>query len=148
MDKKASMRVIPVKYPLGLKQISGFSLLFMLSLGNLLHDADQELWYVQAAMMALFGGCIVYLLARRTALKAELVLSGNRLIVNGVEMTGASLREMRLDRGLLGLVPHGKRIVPIRFCLDLQDRSMGILLLRWAEKQGVPVRQGTFMRWL
>jgi len=148
MEKKASLRVIPVKYPLGLKQMSGFSFLFLLSLGNLLHDADGSLWYVHAVMLTLLGGALIYLVVRRTALKAELAIAGGRLTVNGISMTGASLQELRIDRGLVGLLPHGKRIVPVRLCLELQDRQASILLLRWAEKQGVRVRQGTFMRWM
>ncbi|MDG0814448.1 hypothetical protein [Cohnella rhizosphaerae] len=148
MEKKASIRKIQVQYPLGTKQISGFLLLFLLSLGNMIHGAEHFVLYTQAGVMTLSGGCLVYLLVRRKALKAELTLAGSRLTVNGLTITGDSLRELRINRGLIGLLPRGKRIVPVRLCLDLKDRSAGLLLLRWAEKQGVPVRQGSFMRWL
>ncbi|MEK0315314.1 hypothetical protein [Cohnella sp. 56] len=148
MEKKAAIRIIPVKYPLDMKQLSGFTLLFLLSLGNLLHQADGSLWYMHGALVAFSAGCLVYLLVRRTALKAEMVLAGSRLTVNGVTLTGEALRELRIHRGLVGLLPRGKRVVPVRLCLDLEDRSAGLLLLRWAEKQGVPVRQGRFMHWL
>lgn len=148
MEKKAAIRKIPVQYPLGTKQISGFVLLFLLSLGNVIHGADDLLLYAQAGLMTMSGGCLVYLLIRRKALKAELTLAGSRLTVNGLSITGDSLRELRIDRGLVGLLPRGKRVVPVRLCLDLKDRSASLLLLRWAEKQGVPVRQGSFMRWL
>ncbi|SFA96575.1 hypothetical protein SAMN05216312_102555 [Cohnella sp. OV330] len=148
MEKKAAIRKIPVQYPLGTKQISGFVLLFLLSLGNVIHGAENLLLYAQAGLMTMSGGCLVYLLIRRKALKAELTLAGSRLTVNGLSITGDSLRELRIDRGLVGLLPRGKRVVPVRLCLDLKDRSASLLLLRWAEKQGVPVRQGSFMRWL
>lgn len=148
MEKKASIRKIQVQYPLGTKQISGFLLLFLLSLGNVIHGAEHFVLYAQAGLMTLSGGCLVYLLVRRAALKAELTLAGSRLTVNGLTITGDSLRELRINRGLIGLLPQGKRIVPVRLCLDLKDRSAGLLLLRWAEKQGVPVKQGSFMRWL
>ncbi|MDG0790753.1 hypothetical protein OMP38_07695 [Cohnella ginsengisoli] len=148
MEKKASIRKIPVQYPLGTKQISGFVLLFLLSLGNVIHGAEHFFLYVQAALMTLSGGCLAYLLIRRKVLKAELTLAGSRLTVNGLTITGDSLRELRINRGLVGLLPRGKKVVPVRLCLDLKDRSAGLLLLRWAEKQGVPVRQGSFMRWL
>ncbi|MFC3804086.1 hypothetical protein [Cohnella sp. GCM10012308] len=148
MEKKTAIRKIPVQYPLGTKQISGFVLLFLLSLGNVIHGAEHLFLYIQAGLMTLSGGCLAYLLIRRKTLKAELTMTGSRLTVNGLTITGESIRELRIDRGLVGLLPRGKRVVPVRLCLDLKDRSAGLLLLRWAEKQGVPVRQGTFMRWL
>lgn len=148
MLKKAALRIIPVQYPLGLERLAALAAVFLLALGNLLHGRAGVYWYAHGALLALSGGCLVYLLLRRTALKAEMVLSGSRMTVNGVTLTGEALRELRLDRGLVGLLPRGKAVVPVRLCLDLKDRSAGLLLLRWAEKQGVPVRQGRFWRWL
>ncbi|WP_019006269.1 hypothetical protein [Cohnella laeviribosi] len=149
-DSQAGLRRrAAVKYPLELKTLALFAFLLLLSLRNLLEAEHKDAVFYgfgSLAAICLFG--FIYLFARRAGGRAELTIRYGSVEVNGLPLTPSEIRDIRMDGPIVGIVPRGRRVPPVRLCLDIRDANDRKALILWAAQHNVPVRKGRFMRWL
>lgn len=149
-DSKAeTRRLIFAKFPLELGTLAGFAFLLLMSLGNLLREepAGTRL-YANAAFACCCLIALFYLFLRRVKGRAELALFPGTVEVNGMALDPGAIGQIRIHGRIVGIVPAGRRIAPVRLCLDIPDARDRNTLVVWAAQHDIVIRKGRFFKWI
>ncbi|MCZ8521807.1 MULTISPECIES: hypothetical protein [Paenibacillus] len=146
-----------MKDPSRLKLIFSMGALVLILARDLPEDMAKGQWgfgIVKTAFLLMAGGIILYSIIRLLKRPEDLVIEGDRLLLRGKVLGAGEIGEVRIQgsyRPEIGIVPWGRRIVPIaccfRFAEPQKDEAMQSFL-QWAQQHRVNIANRRFRRWI
>jgi hypothetical protein len=72
------------------------------------------------------------------------------LVVRNRSYSGKEIKAIYIDGPLVGILPEGKRIVPVNLCFRfIEDREQDMKrLMNWTEANGIKLKYKRFVKWM
>ncbi|MCC3376031.1 hypothetical protein [Cohnella sp. REN36] len=141
--------MLDVQYPMDIRKLSGFAFLTLYAVYGLLREMERGgSWGYYAGAALLFGGALAALSIRRWRGRPRLQLGAETMTVHGIELHPGRIEVIRMERDRIGIVPYGRKIPPLKYCLQVPEREDRLALIRWATGRCIEVREGKFMSWV
>ncbi|TCM95700.1 hypothetical protein EV294_10668 [Paenibacillus sp. BK033] len=145
-----------VRNPSGVKNIFGMTVLCSLFLVSTLRGKDDgtALSIFGIAVFCFCAAALLWSLYRAVQKPIDLCLREDALLLNGNTIAPEQIKVIMIRRDsvhpIIGIKPHGARIVPVRMCFRYVDKEeQGFAdIADWAKKNNVKVDYGFFFRWI
>ncbi|WP_115993417.1 hypothetical protein [Cohnella lupini] len=146
-----------IRNPSGIRTIISMSMIALGSIPNLIIVLTEKanLIRISAAVTVSLVCVLIAILALFRALKkpTEIHLYSGEILLNGRTIQAKeikAIKHMGYFRPVIGLLPNGKKIVPVHMCFRFsQNEDRGIAdIVNWAEANHVKVVNKSFMRWI
>ncbi|OMF99299.1 hypothetical protein [Paenibacillus sp. FSL R7-0337] len=96
--------------------------------------------------------CVAFLFILVNALRKEgrLQWGTDSLIIRNEHISASGIKVIYIDGPLVGILPAGKRIVPVNLCFRFTEDTAAVRkrLMNWAEENGIRLKYKRFVKWL
>ncbi|GLX68651.1 hypothetical protein MU1_29960 [Paenibacillus glycanilyticus] len=120
---------------------------------NPIHPVNNFFLSFSSLMLLVYVSVIFIAIFRARKKPTELYLHDERIQLNGLSVDAKDIKVMMIMgyfRPVIGIKPHGKKIVPLKMCFKFpEDEDKGIAdLTKWAETNKVKLVKRDFIRWI
>jgi hypothetical protein len=145
-----------VRNPSGIKNIFAMTVLCSLFLISELRAKENNtaLHVLGAAVFCLGAAVLLWSLYRAMKKPIDLCLQNETISLNGRTISAEQIKVMMIRRDsvhpIIGIKPHGTRIVPTTLCFRYVDKEeKGIAdIAEWAKRNNVKIDYSFFFRWI
>lgn len=103
-------------------------------------------------LLWIIASIVAFLFVLVNALKkaGKLKWASDTLMIRSRRISGKEIKAIYIDGPLVGILPEGKRIVPVNLCFRfIEDREENMSrLIKWAESNGIRLNYKRFVKWL
>lgn len=152
-----SVNISNVKNPSGVDIIVGMLLLILAMTRLLIRSVfptktfDIFMYYVGIGLVVMYVVILIVTVIRAFGKPFQIQLNSGSMVVREREIKIEEIREIRTNgywRPIIGVIPKGKRIVPLHLCFRFtQNRDEALRELSdWARDNQIKISNGHFMR--
>ncbi|KHL95800.1 hypothetical protein QW71_10640 [Paenibacillus sp. IHB B 3415] len=141
-----------IKAPMSLRTLIGILLPGLLLALTPITNADRYPYIYYLRVFWLSASLLAFLFILFNALRkaGRLKWGTDALVVRNRSYSGKEIKAIYIDGPLVGILPEGKRIVPVNLCFRfIEDREQDMKrLMNWTEANGIKLKYKRFVKWM
>ncbi|WNS45915.1 hypothetical protein [Paenibacillus sp. MMS20-IR301] len=113
-------------------------------------DRSPVIYYIRFAWLGASILALLFLLFHVLRKAGRLKWGDDSLLVRSRSIAAKEIKVICIDGPLVGILPIGKRIVPVNLCfrfMDNREQAMKQLIL-WAEANEIKLKYKRFVKWM
>lgn len=152
MTKDSLAITDPIKAPKSIQTLIAILIpIIFLSLSPGL-DPDRHffLYYIRLVWIGLSIVTCIFILVNALRKEGQLQWGTDSLIIRKERISASGIKVIYIDGPLVGILPAGKRIVPVNLCFRFTEDTAAVRkrLMYWAEENGIRLKYKRFVKWL
>lgn len=152
MTKDSLAITDPIKAPKSIQTLIAILIpIIFLSLSPGL-DPDRHffLYYIRLVWIGLSIVTCIFILINALRKEGQLQWGTDSLIIRKERISASGIKVIYIDGPLVGILPAGKRIVPVNLCFRFTEDTAAVRkrLMYWAEENEIRLKYKRFVKWL
>ncbi|MEK5029199.1 hypothetical protein [Paenibacillus sp. FSL M7-1046] len=145
-----------IKFPLALRSMLGMVFVIAIEIQMIYINSSNTahphpaLSYFVVTWLCVCGLLLLFFMFQALRKATEIKWGRESIFLRNRRLLPGEIKWIMIDGPLIGIMPRGKRIVPVNLCFRfMDDREQAMKgLTSWAEVNGIQLKYKRFLKWM